>query len=128
MGRTVLQLSKANAQRGEAVCPMIKEVVVRAASRIPQNPGLMEEKSQVFNQVTTDNVSSKETYCHHMSPTVIHEEKHITSVICLPEIHNLNLFTKTFQTSPNSNVSAKYLALTLQKCQHHGKQSRLGKI
>lgn len=56
----------------------------------------------------------------------MHKDKHnITSRILLIETHDLNLIMKT-QTKPKwRDTSAKYLACSLQKPQHRGKQDRL---
>lgn len=40
-----------------------------------------------------------------MSPDVIHKGKHhVTSMIFLPETHNVNLIMKTYHTSPNGET------------------------
>ena len=39
-----------------------------------------------------------------MSLGAKHEEKHISSMIYLPEMHSLNLNMKTLQTSPNGGT------------------------
>lgn len=75
--------------------------------------------ADIYRQLLTQGIkvninSSKRTYQYYVPPDTIHWERHITSVIFLPQIYNLSLTMRKHQTNPNQGTFCK-----LQLFEHH---------
>ena len=53
----------------------------------------------------------------------MYQEGHITFVVFLPKMHYLNLIMRKHQTNVNLERFCKELTSTLQKYQHHERQT-----
>lgn len=100
---TALLPLKASVQRGGVICPRwskksLLELPVESQGTV--DPG---RKSQVFNQVISVYISSNGTDSHYASACKA-QRKHITSVVLLPEMRDLHLIPKKYQTSPNKRT------------------------
>lgn len=70
----------------------------------PTTTGLLEERAKCWPKWSAWTLAvMRQTAI--MSPDVIHKGKHhVTSMIFLPETHNVNLIMKTYHTSPNGET------------------------
>ena len=64
-----------------------------------------------LNQVIKVNINRNGTKRYQMSPNMIHWDRHVTYVISLSKIHNLNLIMRKHQTNPNWRISFKISTL-----------------